>query len=168
MGHTKDLHNEDAIKKIKELVKDITTCMFCTKVTEIPFKTRPMATLDVDDDGNLWFMSGIDSNKNDEIKTDDQVQLIYAKGGNSHFLTISGKADLVSDQEKIDELWNAFAKTWFQDGKKDPNISLIKIVPGEAYYWDTVHGKMVSLLKIAASVVSGKTMDDGVEGKITV
>ena len=168
MGHTKDLHNEDAIKKMKELVKDITTCMFCTKVTEMPFKTRPMATLDVDHDGNLWFMSGIDSNKNDEIKTDDHVQLIYAKGGNSHFLTISGKANLVNDQKKIDELWNVFAKTWFQGGKKDPNISLIKIVPGEAYYWDTVHGKMVSLLKIAASVVSGKTMDDGIEGKITL
>ena len=58
-----------------------------------------------------------------------------------------------------------FAKAWF-DGKRDPDISLIKIVPDTAYYWDTVHGKMVSLIKIAISAVSGKKMDDGVEGKI--
>jgi len=41
----------------------------------------------------------------------------------------------------IDQLWNAFAKAWFQEGKDDPNISVIKIIPDEAYYWDTVHEK---------------------------
>ena len=168
MGYAKDLHNEEAIKKIKELVADITTCMFCTKVTDFPFKTRPMASLDVDDDGNIWFISNMNSNKNDEIRTDDHVQLIYAKGGNSHFLSIYGEAEVLKDQNKIDELWNGYAKAWFQEGKKDPDISLIKVIPTEAYYWDTVHGKMVSLLKIAASVISGKTMDDGVEGKLTL
>ena len=168
MGQTKNLHDEEAIKKIKELVNDITTCMFCTQVQNLPFKTRPMATLEVDEDGNLWFMSSRESNKNDEIKSDDLVQLIYAKGGDSEFLSLSGKAYIEKDQQRIDELWNVYAKAWFQGGKDDPNITVIKVIPEEAYYWDTVHGKVVSLLKIAASVVSGKTMDDGIEGKISV
>ena len=167
MGQTKNLDNEEGIKKIKELAKDITTCMFCTEVENLLFKTRPMATLDVDDEGNLWFVSSRNSNKNEEIKTEDRVQLIYAKGGNSHFVSISGKARITKDKEKIDELWNSFAKAWFQEGKDDPNISVIEIIPDEAYYWDTVHGKMISLLKIAASVVSGKTMDDRIEGNIS-
>ena len=165
MGHTKDLQNDEGKKKIKELVEDIRTCMFCTNSGELPFNTRPMATVDVDEQGNLWFMSNVKSNKNDEIKDDDQVQLIYAKGGDSHFLNVIGKAFIVKDQGKIDEYWNMFAKAWFDD-KRDPDISLIKVVPDTAYYWDTVHGKMVSLIKIAISAVSGKTMDDGVEGKI--
>ena len=165
MGQTKDLQNEEGKKKIKELVDDIKMCMFCTKTDELPFNTRPMATADVDEEGNLWFMSNVNSNKNDEIKDDDKVQLIYAKGGDSHFLSVSGNAFIIKDQEKIDEYWSRFAKAWF-DGKKDPDISLIKIVPDTAYYWDTVHGKMVSLFKIAVSAVSGKKMDDGVEGKI--
>lgn len=168
MGQTKDLQNEEAIKKIKELAEDIRTCMFCTEVENLPFKTRPMATLDIDDEGNLWFMSNINSNKNDEIKTDDQVQLIYSKGGDSHFLSVSGKAFIETDQQRIDELWNVYIKAWFQGGKKDPNISVIKVVPEQAYYWDTVHGKMISLIKIAASVISGKSMDDGIEGKISL
>lgn len=167
MGQTKDLQNDEAKKKIKELVDDIKTCMFCTSTGELPFNTRPMATADVDEEGNLWFMSNVESNKNDEIKDDDKVQLIYAKGGGSHFLSVSGKAFILKDQDKIDEYWNMFAKAWF-DGKRDPDLSLIKIVPDSAYYWDTVHGKMVSLLKIAISSVSGKTMDDGVEGKINL
>jgi general stress protein 26 len=168
MGQTKNLHDDKAVEKLKELVKDITTCMFCTKVKDLPFKSRPMASLDVDDDGNIWFMSNIESNKNDELKSDDEVQLIYAKGGDSHFLSISGRAEVSQDQNKIDELWNFYAKAWFQEGKRDPNISVIKVIPKDAYYWDTAHGKMISLLKIAASVVSGKTMDDGVEGKLDI
>lgn len=168
MGKTENLQNEEALKKMKEIVEDIKTCMFCTKTNEIPFNTRPMATADVDDEGNLWFISNVESDKNEEIKNDDKVQLIYAKGRDSHFLSISGKAFIVKDQEKIDEVWNMFAKAWFKDGKKDPNVSLIKIIPSDVYYWDTVHGKMVSLLKIAVSAVSGASMDDGVEGKISL
>ena len=168
MGQIKNLQNEEAYKKMKKLVEDIKTCMFCTQNNQIPFNTRPMATVDVDEEGNLWFMSNRQSNKNEEIKEDEKVQLIYAKGGDSHFLSVAGKAQIVKDQAKIDELWTVFAKAWFPEGKKDPDISLIKIIPEDVYYWDTVHGKMVSLLKIATSVVTGKTMDDGVEGKISL
>ena len=71
MSDKKNLSNEEAIKKIKDLVDDIKTCMFCTNVESIPFNTRPMATLQVDDEGNLWFFSETASGKNDEIKNDD-------------------------------------------------------------------------------------------------
>ena len=88
MGQVKNLQNEEGLKKIKELVEDIRTCMFCTNTSEFPFNTRPMATADIDEEGNIWFMSNVESNKNDEIKNDDHVQLIYAKGGDSHFLSV--------------------------------------------------------------------------------
>ena len=35
-------------------------------------------------------------------------------------------------------------------------------------YWDTKHNKMVQLLKIAASIVIGKTMDDSIEGELNI
>jgi general stress protein 26 len=168
MSNTRDLYDEKAVEKIKELVKDITSCMFCTKVTDMPFRTRPMATIDVDAEGNLWFFSSTSSDKNVEIKNNDVVQLLYAKNSDSHFLTITGNAEIVKDPNKIDELWSAMVKAWFPEGKEDPDLSLIKVVPKEAHYWDTVHGKMVTLLKIAASAVSGNKVNEGVEGEIKV
>ncbi|MEO8961509.1 MAG: pyridoxamine 5'-phosphate oxidase family protein [Ginsengibacter sp.] len=168
MSENKNLKNEEAIEKIKELVKDIGTCMFCTNVAEMPFRTRPMATIEVDDAGNLWFFSNASSDKNDEIKNDDIVQLIYAKNSSSHFLTITGKAQLIKDKNKIEELWTPIAKAWFTEGKDDPDISVIKITPQDAYYWDTAHGKMITLLKIATSVVTGKRLDEGVQGTLKV
>ena len=44
----------------------------------------------------------------------------------------------------------------------------IKVSPLDAYYRDTKSNKFVSLLKTGISAVTGKTMDDGVEGKIRV
>ena len=168
MSNDKNLKNNEAIKKIKELVKDITSCMFCTDVFQLPFRTRPMATIDVDDQGNVWFFSNAASDKNDEIKSNDIVQLIYAKNSNSHFLTITGKAEIIKDKHKIEELWNPMVKAWFPEGKDDPDLSLIKVIPQDAYYWDTPHGKMVTLLKIAASAVTGTKLEEGVHGKIKV
>ncbi|HEU5053830.1 MAG TPA: pyridoxamine 5'-phosphate oxidase family protein [Hanamia sp.] len=167
MSNTKNLYDKEAIQKIKEMVDDIKTCMFCTEVENVPFRTRPMATAEVDEQGDIWFFSIKESNKNDEIKDDQTVQLLYAKNSDSHFLTITGKTEIVWDKEKIDKLWNPVMKAYFE-GKDDPNISLLKVAPVEAHYWDTINGKMITLLKMATSAVTGIKTNVGVEGKIKV
>jgi len=168
MSNVKNLYNEDAVKKIKDFVNDIKVCMFCTNVTHLPFRTRPMSTLEVDEEGNLWFFSAKSSDKNDEIKDNDTVQLIYAKNSDAHFLTITGKATMVQDQTKKDEMWNPIGKAYFPGGKDDPDLALIKVKPVAAHYWDTVYGKMVTWLKMATSAVTGNRADVGVEGKLKV
>lgn len=167
MSNTKNLYDKDAIQKIKEMVDDIKTCMFCTQVENVPFRTRPMATAEVDEHGDIWFFSNKESDKNDEIKDDQTVQLLYAKNSDSHFLTITGKTQIVWDKEKINLLWNPVMKSYFK-GKDDPNISLLKVSPVEAHYWDTINGKMITLLKMATSAVTGIKTNVGVEGKIKV
>jgi general stress protein 26 len=167
MGNVKDLHQKEAIEKLKEIVEAANTCLFTTKLEQVPLQTRPMSTQEVDNEGCLWFFSDEESHKNMEINQDDRVQLFYANPKGYEFLSIYGEAEILTDRAKIEELWSPMVKTWFQEGKDDPNLSIIKVTPLDAYYWDTKHNKMVSLLKIAASLVSGKTMDDGVEGKLS-
>jgi len=168
MGDTKDLTNEEGLAKLKEMAEGIDFCFFCTTLNQFPFETRPMSTRAVDEEGNIWFFSRLDSNKNAEIADDNRVQLLYAKPGDSEFLSVSGRAKILVDRQKSDELWTIFATTWFQEGKDDPELSLIKVEPDSAHYWDTKHGRMVSLLKIAASVITRKTMDDGIQGDINL
>jgi general stress protein 26 len=168
MGDLKNLSNEEGLKKVKELVNDINICMFCTRSQSLLFETRPMATQQVDDEGNFWFFSMKSSDKDFDIRKDDSVQLLYSKTQDSHYLSIYGKASVVNDRAKVDELWNKMAEAWFKDGKDDPELELIKVTPSDIYYWDTKNGRMVSLLKIAVSAVSGKQMDDGIQGKIKV
>lgn len=169
MGEYKGLNDKEAVTKIRALAEDIRVCMFCTEMTHFPISARPMSLQQVDDDGNLWFLSSARSNKNFEISHDSRVQLFFSKRSDLHYLSIAGEASIYTDRSKIDEMWSPVAKAWFEEGKDDPNVSVIKVRPTDAYYWDTENGKAVSLLKLAAAAVTGKQMGDGgVEGSLHV
>lgn len=168
MGEVKDLHQQEAIGKLKDLAKSATICFFTTKLTQLPLATRPMGAQQVDDEGNIWFFSGRDSHKNDEIDKDNRVQLFFANKSSSEYLSIYGEASEIQDKEKAKELWTPLAKTWFTEGVDDPNLTLLMVKPLDAYYWDTKDGKAVSLIKIAVGAVTGKTMDGGIEGKLEI
>ena len=166
MGDVKNLQNKEAIEKMKELAESIDICMFCTNPGSIPFDTRPMSTQEVDEQGNFWFLSTRQSNKDQEIKQDDKVQLIYADRNNSHYLSVSGSASIYYDRDKIEKIWAPEAKAWFTEGKDDPDISVICVKAHEAYYWDTKHGQLVAFAKQIAGAVLGKTLDDSIEGTL--
>jgi general stress protein 26 len=168
MGTTKNLVSEQGVEKLKEIVKDARVCHLASALDKRPISTRPMSTLSVDDDGTLWFFSSISSGKNDEIESDPDVQLFYSQNSQSEYLTVFGHAEVITDRNKIEERWTPIAKVWFKEGKDDPDISLIKVTPVDAYYWDTKNNKMIQLMKMFAGAVTGKTMDDGIEGHIKV
>jgi len=164
----KDLANQEGIEKLKSLIDASNICMFTSNLTHLPLSTRPMGTLEVDDEGNLWFFSQEASNKNFEIKEDERVQLFYSNHSSAEYLSVSGHATVVKDEEKAKKLWSGMMKAWFHDGVDDPSLTMIKVTPDDVYYWDTKNNKMVSLIKIAVGALTGKTMDDGVEGNINI
>jgi general stress protein 26 len=164
-----DLRGDEALAKMRELVKQASTCFLCTQITTgKPIPTRPMAVQEVDDQGNLWFLSASDSHQNEQIAKDAAVQLLMQGSAHSDFLSIYGHATISTDKAKIKQLWNPILKTWFTGGIDDPRITVIKVVPADSYYWDTKHNRVVVLAKIIAGAVTGKTLDDSVEGTLKV
>lgn len=165
----KDLMGEEAVEKVKQLVEKAGTCFFCTNIqTGMPFATRPMAVQKTDDEGNLYFLSASDSNHNAEIKDDPMIQLLFQGSSYDSFLTLYGEATISTNKAMIDELWNPMMKTWFTEGKEDPRITLITVAVTDGYYWDTKHGKLVSFVKRLAGAAVGKTLDDSIEGTISI
>lgn len=165
----KDLAGFEAIDKMKALVNHNNVCFFCTKInTGESFSSRPMTVQHVDDYGNLWFLSANDSRQNEEIASDNAVQLLFQGSGTYDYLSVYGHATITRDKAIIAQLWKPILKVWFTEGVDDPRISVIKIKPAEGYYWDTKHNKLISMFKIVAGAVMGKTFDDSIEGKIEV
>ncbi|MEO6136159.1 MAG: pyridoxamine 5'-phosphate oxidase family protein [Ginsengibacter sp.] len=161
-----DLEGTKAAEKIKELAKG-NTCFFCTGIsTGKPVTVRPMAVQKVDEQGNLWFLSANDSHKNQDIKQDSKVQLLFQGSPHSDFLSIYGNASISTDKELIKDLWEPIAKAWFTEGVDDPRITVIKVTADDGYYWDNKHGNAIAMIKIAAGALIGKTMDDSIEGNL--
>lgn len=164
-----DLHGKKALDKLKSLTDKAKTCFFCTLPTgaKVP-AVRPMSVQKLDDDGNFWFLSSKDSHKNEELQSDTTVQLLFQGSPHSDFLSVTGTATVTTDKQKIKELWDPLVKTWFTEGVDDPRISVIKVKPNEAYYWDNKNGNMIAFLKMTIGAAIGKTLDDSIEGKIKV
>ncbi|HEV7331163.1 MAG TPA: pyridoxamine 5'-phosphate oxidase family protein [Flavisolibacter sp.] len=165
----KNLQNEQALEKFKSLVKDVNICMFITNTRDdANTHTRPMATVDVEDDGTLWFYTDIRSIKVEEVESQRDVHLVYAHPGKDSYLDIWGTASVVTDKQQIKDKWSPMVKVYFSQGTDDPNLALLKVKPEDCYYWDNETGKMVYFLKAAASIVTGKRLAKGAEGSLDV
>jgi general stress protein 26 len=165
----KDLSGRGAIEKIKELADQAKTCFFITGFkAKGPVETRPMSVQKIDSDGNLWFLSANDSQKNADIEKDPHVQLMFQGSAHSDFLNLYGKAAISTDKKKIKELWEPIVKAWFTEGIDDPRITVIKVTPTEGYYWDNKHGDTVAFIKMLAGAAVGKTLDDSINGSLKV
>lgn len=163
-----DLHNNDAVEKIKELAEKARTFMFTTSIhAEYP-NTRPMTVQEVDDQGQLWFISSSESHNADEVLENNRVQVYFSNTASYEFLYILGEATIHKDKHLIEKYWTEIANAWF-DGKDDPRVRIISIKPIDSYYWDSKDGKIVSLFKIGVAALTGKKMEDGgIEGKLNV
>lgn len=167
MSTVKNLSNEEAIEKLKELAEG-KMCLFCTKENG-KLVTRPMGTAQVDESGDIWFFSAKSSDKNRQIKADHEVYLMFIESGKQHYLSLTTDVTIVNDQQKVDELWNDFMKAWFPGGKTDPEISLLRASVINGHYWDEKDGHLIGMLKAGLKAVTGGKADDGaLEGDIRV
>ena len=164
----KNLAQQEAQKKFKKLADEIKVCMFITNTNEEHEHTRPMHTIQTDEDGTLWFFTDIRSIKVEEVETDRQVHLVYAHPGKESYMNVRGAAKVVTDRQQIKDKWSPFVKAWFPNGQDDPNLALLKVTPAESYYWDNETGKMVQFVKIAIAAITGKPIANSTEGNLSL
>lgn len=147
------------------LLKKLRTAMLVTTNGEQGLHARPMVIAQVDDDGQLWFISGADTAKIHEIEHDSHVHLIGQDGDNA-FLSLSGTASLVVDRQKIAEVWQEPFRVWFPEGTEDPNIELISVHPTRGEFWDNTGTKGLRYLWEAAKAYATGTTPDIHEGEL--
>jgi general stress protein 26 len=129
-------HNSE-IKKLSELMKGIRFAMFTTVEEDGTLHSRPMATQEVEFDGDLWFFTHISAPKVWETQQHRQVSVTFEDPGKNKFISTSGVAQLILDREKMQQLWKPALKVFFGQGLEDPDLGLIKVSVEKAEYWDS-------------------------------
>lgn len=157
----------DDLQKLRELVKDIDFCMLTTVDEKGDLHSRPMSSNgDIDHNGDIWFFTNASSHKVSEIQKLPKVNVSFADPDNQHYISISGNAQLVRDQNKIEELWRPEFKMWFPEGKDDPDIALLRVSLEKAEYWDSPSSTVGFMLSFVSSLVTGKEADHGENKKL--
>ena len=109
-------------------------------------RSRPMMVQQLDKDGRLWFFTGQEGEKFQDILSHSEVNVSFSSPEHNKFVSITGDAELIVDHEKALELWTPPARAWFPKGAEDPNLALIRIDIKGAEFWDVHSGLMVQLV----------------------
>jgi len=160
-----DAQKQD-LRKLHKLIKDIRIGMLTTVEQGGWLHSRPMATVDQDFNGELWFFTQAHSPKVDEVQRERHVNVSYASQKDNAWASVAGTAQLVRDQEKIRELWNPLFKAWFPKGLEDPELALLKVTVERAEYWDTPSGMVVKAVGFAKAVLTGQQYQPGENHKV--
>lgn len=160
-----DQRVEQNIKTLSEKIHGIRVAMLTTIDPDGVLRSRPMATQDLDFDGRLWFFTGKQSGKVHSIESDQHVNVSYVSTDDNRYVSVAGKARVVQDQDKVNELWNPLLKAWFPKGPQDPDISLICVDVESAEYWDAPSSKLVKLMGFTKAVLTGQRYESAGENE---
>ena len=149
--------NNPELQKVAELIEDIKFAMLTTIDTDGSLCSRPMSTMQMDAESNLWFFTGLSSPKVKEMEDHQQVNLSYARADKQDYVSVSGTTQIVRDKEKMKELWTPWIKPWFPDGLDDPNLVLLKINLTHAEFWDAPGSTIKRVYGLAKALVTGDT-----------
>lgn len=166
---TENLNNEEAIEKLKDLVNSIDVGMLITQQdgSDHAFMV-PMSRQEIDDEGNIWYLFSSTSQTFKNLEHNTNISISFADISNYKFLSLEGVAEISTDQSRIDKYWNKFIEVYFEKGKEDPTIRVLKVNTVNAHYWDTKTNKFFNLIKVASAAVTGAKIDIGREGDINL
>ena len=153
-------------RKVWELIKDINIALLVTTSKEGPLHGRPMAAMNKEFNGELWFASRDGTPKLNEIAEHTQVLLAYSEPKSQNYVSVSGSARIVHDKEKVKELWSEPVRVWFPQGPEDPNIALICVKVESAEYWDSPSSTWLYAYGYAKARLTGEAPHDVGDNKV--
>lgn len=154
-----DHTHDDELETIRTIMRRAHVATVTTRSVEGMLASRPLAVLDHDFDGTVWFFTAAPSPKTDDLAFDGHVNVAYVDGSSA--VSLAGIGSVSRDAAMIDAFWNPFAEAWFEGGRDDPAVALLKVDASSVEYWHVDKPAVVRAVAVIASLVTGSTPDVG-------
>ena len=119
MGEKSDLNWADSVEKIRHIAEGEIAMMHTFNGRKVGV-ARPMATAGVDADGTLWFLSPEPSPKNEQLDSEQVMQLTYSVKSRSEYLVLDGRGSVLRDQVKLAGCGARSTRLGFPKARKIP------------------------------------------------
>jgi general stress protein 26 len=124
-----------SLSALSKLMRKIDFCMFVTQGNRGGMSSRPMSNnRDVSFKGDCYFFTDGKTQKVRDIKANPQVSLNF-EGAKDLFISVSGKAKLITDKQTFMEHWVDDLGRWFKKGIDTPGLTLIHVKGSKLRYW---------------------------------
>ncbi|RZU03131.1 pyridoxamine 5'-phosphate oxidase family protein [Rivibacter subsaxonicus] len=141
------------LDQLRALIEPIAVAMLTHLDADGALVSRPVAPLEMDASGALWFFA---DRRSADVELLRVVNLNFSDSARSTYVSLSGSGEMYCDRARIERLWTSFARPWFPEGPESADLVLLKVVPDTAEYWDAPDSKMVRLFVMASSMLAGK------------
>lgn len=149
--------NEDDRGKLLDIINKTKFAMLTHRHGDGHLHSQPLTTQNksLDADGALYFFVGRDGDIARHLAADPNVNLAYANVDDDDYVSVAGVARLSENEALKRELFNTLAKAWFPGGVDHPNLGLLEVRIAHAEYWKATDNKLLQLVKMATSAVTG-------------
>jgi general stress protein 26 len=98
--------------------------------------TRPMtAQLEHDEGGPIWFFTSKENDLVRQLRGEDRAVATFASKGHDVFAAVHGSLRVDTDRAVVERLWNRFVAAWYEGGKDDPKLVLLRLDPDAGQVW---------------------------------
>ncbi len=97
----------------------------------------PMTGIAENARGPIWFFTAQANGLAEALEGGASLDSLLMLASKDHelFATCGGKLSMNNDRDVIDRLWNPFVAAWYEDGKDDPKLRLLRFDPDVAEIW---------------------------------
>jgi general stress protein 26 len=96
---------------------------------------RPMTAQLDGNRGPIWFFTAKDSAIVQRLGQGNRAIATFTSKGHDIFATVHGTLSVDNDRANIDRLWNRFVAAWFEGGKDDPKLALLRLDAERGEVW---------------------------------
>ncbi len=128
----------------------------------------PMSHYFDDDDPKtvLWFITAKQTDLAKAAIGGADSTFIVSSTDESLHARMEGTLSQSNDEAQLDRVWSKVAEAWFEGGKKDPDIQLLRFDPKEAEVWVT-GGGLKFIYEIAKANLTDTKPDIGDHAVLT-
>ena len=127
---------------------------------------QPMAP-NPDPDGQcLWFFAKTDSDIVRSISVGARAHFTIVGKNHDYHACMSGPIKVIKDPERIERYWSSVVETWFEGGKTDPTLTMLRISLEDAAIWVSTDNPLAFGWEIAKANLKDRTPDAGVRTRV--
>ena len=96
---------------------------------------RPMTGQVEGDHGPIWFFTSIENGIVRKLGEGDRAIATFTSKGHDLFATVHGRLSVDNNRSTLDRLWDRYVAAWYEGGKDDFKLALLRLDPEKAEIW---------------------------------
>ena len=123
----RELPKDSLLSIALEIIQTDRTCTFITVDADGKPQARILAYFPPEDDWKIWLGTSTNSRKVAQVKNNPNAMIFYYDPKGRSYVSVAGKARVVSDSELKNKYWKEGWKVYYPDPEKD--YILIEVTP---------------------------------------